>query len=392
MTMSNKFNVLILGAGRINFGSTEASWAHSLRLEKKLGPALNVVGLVDINVAYAEKIIASKRAIEGLVGYEHTKVFKTVADAEAGLSEEEMPKLVVNGLPANYRGTTIPNHDLDVQVAKLFPTAAQFIEKPISAGSLDDVTQANEELQKGGLTSVGYMLRYLQAVTEMKKIIAENNLTVMCTQATYLMAYKYAGLRDESIDYWDMNGELGPIVGQGTHLVDLSRYFCPDPVHDSIRVHTVEASDKPGKLSQLTIKAESELPADRKIPRITNAIWRYESGATGSIIHGTCIHEGDYDCELVVLADGWKLRLVDPYGVAPRLYVRRPGTTSETMTEFKNDDPYYNEFSDLVDVIQGKANQSAVRSTFTDAMKTYKFTWAIRWAGEVEARARGARQ
>ena len=40
--------------------------------------------------------------------------------------------------------------------------------------------------------------------------------------------------------------------------------------------------------------------------------------------------EGDYDCELVVIADGWKLRLVDPYGTAPLLYVRRPGTTAES--------------------------------------------------------------
>jgi hypothetical protein len=39
--------------------------------------------------------------------------------------------------------------------------------------------------------------------------------------------------------------------------------------------------------------------------------------------------EGDYDCELVVLADGWKLRLVDPYGKAPRLYIRRPGAIEE---------------------------------------------------------------
>ena len=40
--------------------------------------------------------------------------------------------------------------------------------------------------------------------------------------------------------------------------------------------------------------------------------------------------EGDYDCELVILADGWKLRLVDPYSTAPKLYVRRPGTTEES--------------------------------------------------------------
>lgn len=39
--------------------------------------------------------------------------------------------------------------------------------------------------------------------------------------------------------------------------------------------------------------------------------------------------EGDYDVEVTVLADGWKLRLVDPYGHAPRLHVRRPGSGEE---------------------------------------------------------------
>ena len=73
-------------------------------------------------------------------------------------------------------------------------------------------------------------------------------------------------------------------------MVDLSRYFCPDPIFDSLRVHTVEASDEPGKLSQLVMSKEAELPAERRIPRVTNAIWRYEGGATGSIIHGVCLH------------------------------------------------------------------------------------------------------
>jgi hypothetical protein len=43
--------------------------------------------------------------------------------------------------------------------------------------------------------------------------------------------------------------------------------------------------------------------------------------------------EGDYDCELAVLADGWKLKLVDPYGVSPRLYVRKPGSGEEGTSD-----------------------------------------------------------
>lgn len=46
---------------------------------------------------------------------------------------------------------------------------------------------------------IRYMLRYLKAVQMMKKIIEENNLTVMATIARYATAY-------ESIikpDWWD---------------------------------------------------------------------------------------------------------------------------------------------------------------------------------------------
>ena len=42
-----------------------------------------------------------------------------------------------------------------------FPQAAQFIEKPISGAPIEDVEKVEEALRSGGLTSIGYMLRYL---------------------------------------------------------------------------------------------------------------------------------------------------------------------------------------------------------------------------------------
>jgi hypothetical protein len=68
--------------------------------------------------------------------------------------------LVINGLQGYFRGTTLPGRDSDVKFAKLFPGSAQFIEKPISAGLADELEKVNEQLT--GVTSVGYMLRYLK--------------------------------------------------------------------------------------------------------------------------------------------------------------------------------------------------------------------------------------
>lgn len=73
------------------------------------------------------------------------------------------PSLIINGLQGYFRGTTLPGRDSDVKFAKLFPGAAQFIEKPISAGPSDELDKVNQQLT--GVASVGYMLRYLKGGT-----------------------------------------------------------------------------------------------------------------------------------------------------------------------------------------------------------------------------------
>lgn len=107
----------------------------------------------------------------------------------------------------------------------------------------------------------------------------------------------------------------------------------------------------------------------------------------------------------MVLADGWKLRLVDPYGQSPKLYVRRPGTSEETRTVFADvsqvepsgvtrnswqDDPYYTELSTIIDVVEGKLDKSAILSPYHDAMQTYNFVSAsgeLYTEGKVSARS-----
>lgn len=86
----SSFNVLLIGAGEINFGSVEGVWNHTARLERKLGSRLQVVGLVDPDGPKAEQQVKSKQS--DLVGkaYETCKVFKSVQDAAAGLSSNVM--------------------------------------------------------------------------------------------------------------------------------------------------------------------------------------------------------------------------------------------------------------------------------------------------------------
>ena len=44
-------------------------------------------------------------------------------------------------------------------------------------------------------------------------------------------------------------------------------------------------------------------------------------------------------------------RLVNPY-VSPVLYIRKPGDDSETTMRFADDDPFFSEVSNLIDVIE----------------------------------------
>ena len=110
-------------------------------------------------------------------------------------------------------------------------------------------------------------------------------------------------------------------------------------------------------------------------PVATTAVWRYHSGAVGSLTHAALLHRRKYECEVEVWADGLRLVLQDPYG-ACRLSVRLPGS-EETTVEAFGDDPYLAEDAAFVEAVRG-ADRSRIRSPYTDALKTHELTWAIR--------------
>jgi hypothetical protein len=107
-----------------------------------------------------------------------------------------------------------------------------------------------------------------------------------------------------------------------------------------------------------------------------------------------------YDTEIEIIADGYRLKLVDPYN-DPVLYIRRPGLVGEGKSQvedgawriadkrsyhtevrrYPNDDPFYTEISAIVDAVETSSGEGLL-SSYEDALRTYEFTWAIRRAGE----------
>ncbi|WVF72073.1 hypothetical protein IAT40_006885 [Kwoniella sp. CBS 6097] len=372
------FNVVMIGAGNIMFGSDEGPWNHSFRFEHKLGPRLKVTALIDPSVARADKVLDGKRQSFVESAYRDTKVFKTIEDYHADLKSNKIadPDAIVVGCPPAYRGGTTKGTDLEINLLKLFPKTAYFIEKPVGTGTVEAAKEVTQKLiDNGNIVSVGYMLRYLRCVQKMKQIIHENNLTVMATNARYSCAYEAIA----KPAWWNKAIDMGPVIEQGTHFCDLSRYFGGDVDINSVVARSIEWYEEPGKLSKIPID-ESKIDEDLRIPRLTSAVWKYENGGVGSFQHAVALQGTAYACELEVWADGYLMRLVDPYQ-APTLYVRRPGDDHEERHVFTDDDPFFSEVSHFIDCIEN-GPEPFILSSFEDATKTYELTWAIRLAAE----------
>ncbi|KAF7322933.1 hypothetical protein HMN09_00072800 [Mycena chlorophos] len=379
---SDDFNVLFIGAGNIMFGSDEGPWNHSFRFEHKLGRRLKVVALIDPAIERATAVLQKKCDSFVVSAYQDTRVFKTLEDFVKNMAPKDRPRAVIVGSPPMFRGSLVPGRDIEMQILKYFPGVAMFIEKPVATGPKAEIqdafTIAKTIQDTKTICSVGYMLRYLKATQMMKQIIDENQLTVMSTIARYGCAY-------ESIakpDWWDKSKSAGPIVEQGTHFCDLSRYFGGEVDISTVVAHSLEWDEHAGQLSKMAVD-ESKIAPENRIPRVTSATCTTvePSGAsrTSLLCKGT-----NYSCELEVYADGYMLKLVDPY-VQPTLYMRKPGDDHEQVVRFPDDDPFFSEVSNLIDIIEDieeDPEAAQILSSYEDAVRTYELTWAIREASE----------
>ncbi|KAJ8508208.1 hypothetical protein ONZ45_g9489 [Pleurotus djamor] len=382
----DEFKILFIGAGNIMFGSDEGPWNHSFRLEHKLGRRLKVVALIDPDVERAVSVLTQK--CEGFVvsAYQDTRVFRTLNEFVQAMSPQDVPRAIIVGSPAQFRGTLQAGRDIEMQILKYFPGVAMFVEKPVATGPLheiDDVFTIGKIVHETNtVCSVGYMLRYLKAVQKMKQIIEENNLTVMSTIARYACAYEAIN----KPDWWDKSRSQGPIVEQGTHFCDLSRYFGGEVDISTVSAHSLDWDEKAGKLSKIKVD-ESKIAPENRIPRVTAATWKYENGAVGSFTHIAALQGTNYSCEFEVYTDGYQLKLVNPY-VQPVLIVRSPSDDYEQKLRFPDDDPFFSEISNFIDLVEdgddedSEGNTSEILSSYEDACKSYELSWAVREASE----------
>jgi len=391
MNLKGHYNVLFIGAGNINFGSDQGPWNHSVRLEHKLQTRLRVVGIVDPAIDRAKEVINVKCATFVASAYKDARLCKDLDEFAKLATPAEYPHAIVIGSPAQFHGSNLPGQDLELQCLKHFPGVALFVEKPISCAPVKACYALADILeQKKQVVSVGYMLRYLQVIQQMQRIIAEIGKPVMMVVARYVCSY--AKINSEV--WWNKSKSLGPIVEQGTHLVDLCRYFGGEALLDTVQATSTEHYEEAGKLEMIPID-ESKIPAEHRVPRTTSAIWKFDTGAVCSFSHALTLQGTKYSTELEVYLDGWQMKVVDLYN-EPTLFVRSPEADAEQKINFPSDDPYFSEISAWIDASESREsnNESAIAeddeseipngilSSFRDSCGTYALTWAIKEASE----------
>ena len=298
---------------------------------------------------------------------------------------------------------------LDIELQCLKSGVHLFIEKPVSVAppeEFEQYVQAVVALQKekGLIVSVGYMFRYHPAVEQIQSILKEYGRGIISVNARYNCAYSEL----DHPFWWNKARSGGPIVEQATHFCDLLRYIGGEANRETIHAIAVPASDEktsPGYLSSVpAVNREAELPPENRIPRLTSSNWHFTSGAVGALTHGATLKGKKYEAAIDVWADGLRLSLEEPYFPECKLRVRHGkiicmcsssittitivhvecltgNTDEEKIYDFPTADPYLEEVKVFLEAVRSK-NPDLIRSTYSDAAKTYRLSWDIRRASE----------
>ncbi|XP_060074899.1 uncharacterized protein LOC132554593 [Ylistrum balloti] len=370
-----------IGAGAIHFGRPEVPWDHASRLEKIGG--LEVIGIVDPDTCRSEKVLN-----ERLASLDHEHMYancRLLTDYKELLGMK--PDVAFIGIPPAHRGSPIEGKNVELEFVQA--GIHVFVEKPLSivppeeffayAYSVSETCRINNVV-----LSVGYMFRYHAAVLKMKELIQNHGGKVMAFNARYYFAYT----QETNKQWFNTDFFGGPIVEQATHFCDLARYIVGDIDMTSLHTIMLNDSDKggAGKLNNLVSQAEDDIPSNKRIPRVTLSHWRFQDGGLGTLMHSVTLPGSRYQATIDVQLDGLQLSLIDPYESTSVLRVRnlKGGNPNQDQDfVFENDDTYLNELDTFIKAVRQR-NQSLIKSSYEDAMKTYELTWAIRRQGEVK--------
>jgi predicted dehydrogenase len=365
--MAHPVRVAFIGAGAIHFGGGN-TWDHASRLEKM---EVEFVGIADPFVKQAERVLEARR--NDLNPNRHKWANTAIFTSYQEMLTATKPTCVFIGVPPNAHGE--PRRPIELDCIR--EGAHIFVEKPLSCEAPEKLQEFKQQLchseEEKAIISVAYMFRYSKAIQKMKQLV-DSFGPIKLVQARYYCAYS----KISKDSWWDVNSSGGPIVEQATHFIDAARFLAGEAVLDSVQAMSIKATEPAGQLSSVPID-ESLVPEERRVPRVTTAMWRFESGAVGTLVHTALLHGWHYDTTLEVQGDGYSITLRDPYG-ANELTYRAPGSEKSEVL-MAPDDPYWTEIDTFIQATQS-GDRSKICSSYADAFRTYELSWAIRRAAE----------
>ena len=239
--------------------------------------------------------------------------------------------------------TCIPPGAHTTQVADSAESgAAVFVAKPV-AQDLETAKNASKAITEANvINQVGYMARYSDITDKAKELVGDRKLSMGIGRFLARMGANHP--------WWGkFEVSRGQMVEQTTHVFDLIRYFLGD-------VKSVQA---------FGIKNVSQDIADFEECTVCNL--KFTNGAVGSIT-STCVARAHENFATELIGDDLYLKLTHDN------YLR--GQIGGESIEYNGSEAgYYRQVEQFIKAVEAE-NQSHVRSSYTDAVKTLEVTLA----------------
>lgn len=310
----------------IGVGGIAGNYRGSLRRLK-----YPIAAVCDINPDRAAAVAADENAT---VYTDHTEML-----------QKENPDVVFTCIPPGAHTT---------QVADSAQSgAAVFVAKPV-AQDLEIAKNASKAITEANvINQVGYMARYSDITDKAKELVGDRKLSMGIGRFLARMGANHP---------WWGKFEIsrGQMVEQTTHVFDLIRYFLGD-------VESVQA---------FGIKNVSQDIADFEECTVCNL--KFKNGAVGSIT-STCVARAHENFATELIGDDLYLKLTHDN------YLR--GQIGGESIEYNGSEAgYYRQVEQFIKAVETE-NQTHVRSSYADAVKTLEVTLAANRSlatGEIE--------
>ena len=224
-----------------------------------------------------------------------------------------------------------------------------FVEKPVSLSLKHGQEVAELLLKQSVITSVGYNWRYSKSVEHAKTKMGNHKIGM-------ISGYWLGSAATGNVPAWwsDLSLCGGQLVEQSTHIVDLMRYFGGE-------VSTVYSQQARRLVER----------SDFTISDVGAVILEFSNGGIGVVVNACCLPPRSYRAGLEIIAEGLFLDVtIDRLRVFAGKEPEEYDTADDTLQN-----PYLLEDQIFVDAVRMN-NSSAIRSTYTDALRTLAVTLA----------------